>query len=167
MKLKENALELARNLEMDKYEQRHEQYWHHLMEYEDSDWEALEYLCKKYQPNGKFYLSKKWHDKERTWQYQWEPGMFLYELRLHLLHRKQFKTRVVIESEIETLFHSHYKCREIMEKVFSPVLGLNAAKKQLRQCQDVVTQQTQRVQKITQGLKSNDDIELFISLGSD
>ena len=170
MKLKDNALEIARNLEV-MCGQRPNIWWQHLVEYENSDWAALEYMCKKYRPKSICYLNKEYYDKEsrrdiaRNWE--WEPSMFLCQLKDHLFYRKQQSTRELIVSELETLFHSHYKCADIMRKVFDPIIALNASKKRLMEYQNEVAQDTQRVEKITQGLESNDDLELFVSRASD
>jgi len=166
MKLKDNALEIARNLEVIS-DQRPHILWHHLMEYENSDWAALEYMCKKYRPKSICYLNKEYYDKESRSDWDWEPSMFLCKLKNHLFYRKQLSTRELIVSEIETLFDSHYKCADIMKEVFDPVIALNASRKRLMAYQNEVTQITKNVEKITQGLESNDDLELFVCRGSD
>ena len=164
MKLKDNALEIARGLGTTPGETyRHaELYWKHLLEYEENDWTALDYLLKKYPSKKKCYLTKEYLDKAYN-RLDFEPSTFLYQVKQHLKYRKQDTTREKIEYEVDLAFSSVKKCSDIIEKVFEPIIELNKLRAKYNSLETQVNNLSKEVEKIIEETESDEDFQSLIN----
>ena len=164
MKLKDNALDIARGLAVTMEEKYNmpDRYWVDLMEYEDQDWITLEFLLKKYAPRRVCTLKKENLD-QTTKKIFFCPSSFLYDLKQHLGYRKQSAVREAIEKDVDSSFASLVKCDEIMEKVFIPIIKLNQLKAELNSLATEVDDRCFKVEKVIEEMKNDDSLQSVIN----
>ena len=166
MKLKDNALEIARGLGTTPGEiyRFAEMYWKHLLEYEESDWIALDYLLKKFPSKKKCYFTKEYLYSDKAYnRVNFEPSTFLYQVKQHLMYRKQDATREKIDYEVDLAFSSIKKCSDIIDKVFEPIIELNKLKSEYNSLETQVNNLSKKVEKIIKETESDEDFQSLIN----
>ena len=164
MKLKDNALDIARGLAVTIEDKNTfpDRYWVDLMEYEDQDWIALDFLLKKYAPRRICPLSKEMLEQTNKKLF-YCPSLFLYNLKQHLGYRKQSAVREAIEKDVDSSFASLVKCDEIMDNVFIPIIKLNQLKAQLNSLATEVDERAIKVEKLIEEMKDDDSLQSVIN----
>ena len=161
MKLIDNAVEIAAGLTY--APNFHTSYqmpnWEKLMEYEDSDWDALQTLRKKYlkeMPN--WGLNQKTYEDRKDdgfLSYEYIPSNFKYQVIKELSYRKQDTKKKHIRIECDNAFASITNAALIYKHILLPIMKLNVEEEELA-CQiDRVNKLRENTGSILANIKDN------------
>lgn len=161
MKLIDNAVEVAAGLTYSP--NFHSSYqmpnWEKLMEYEDSDWDALQTLRKKYlKEMPRWGVNQKTYEERKETGYlhfEYTPNRFKNEVVKELTHRKQDKKKREIAIECDNAFASITNAALIYQHILHPIMQLNVEEEELAYKIERVNKLRENTGSILANIKDN------------
>jgi len=161
MKIVENALEIANEVEYEKPFYNHNMpNWMKLMVYEDSDWNSLHSLRNKYlKEMPQWGLNKEVYEKavqgDGYLSYEFTPCNFVANVIAELSHRKQEKKKREIRVMCDNAFVSIKNAVIIYNHIFKPIMQLNENELNLQKQLEFMNRDRDRVSAVLTLIKEN------------